>query len=484
MAESLWSTTGSSLEETAPTDRRIPRRTSEVSIRLACRALGEPAIAAMVVLVAISPVRAAVPQDEQQKLIAFDAASGDFFGQSVAIDGDTAVVGARRDDDGGSSSGSAYVYTRSGTTWTQQQKLVASDASASAGFGGSVAIDGDTIVIGANGDQGSGSAYVFTRSGTTWTQQQKLTAIEAAATDLFSWSVDVDGDTIAVGNPLDDDGGSGSGSVELFTRAGTVWTRQQELTASDPAADDEFGVSVAVDGDTAIVGAYLDDDVIEDSGSAYVFTRSGTTWTQSQKLTASDPANDAEFGIHVGIDGDTAVVGAYLDDTSVAGSGSAYVFVPSPADLSIVKSANVGVVPVSTSLTYTLTVTNNGPSPAADVSVTDPLPGVVTFVSASAGCSETGGTVTCTTASLANGANIQFTITVTAPGTGQIFSNSASVTSAVADPDSSDNTATAAVTAINPPSVPGLTTWGLGALALGLGALVLVARRRRAAPLR
>ena len=374
MAESLWSTTGSSLEETAPTDRRIPRRTSEVSSRLACRALGEPAIAALVVLVAISPVRAAVPQDEQQKLIAFDAASGDFFGQSVAIDGDTAVVGARRDDDGGSSSGSAYVYTRSGTTWTQQQKLVASDASASAGFGGSVAIDGDTIVIGANGDQGSGSAYVFTRS--------------------------------------------------------------------------------------------------------------GTTWTQSQKLTASDPANDAEFGIHVGIDGDTAVVGAYLDDTSVAGSGSAYVFVPSPADLSIVKSANVGVVPVSTSLTYTLTVTNNGPSPAADVSVTDPLPGVVTFVSASAGCSETGGTVTCTTASLANGANIQFTITVTAPGTGQIFSNSASVTSAVADPDSSDNTATAAVTTVNPPSVPGLTAWGLGVLALALGAPVLVARRRRAAPLR
>ena len=259
MAESLWSTTGSSLEETAPTDRRIPRRTSEVSIRLACRALGEPAIAAPVVLVAISPVRAAVPQDEQQKLIAFDAASGDFFGQSVVIDGDTAVVGARRDDDAGSSSGSAYVYTRSGTTWTQQQKLVASDASTSAGFGGSVAIDGDTIVIGANGDQGSGSAYVFTRSGTTWTQQQKLTAIEAAATDLFSWSVDVDGDTIAVGNPLDDDGGSGSGSVELFTRAGTVWTRQQELTASDPAADDEFGVSVAVDGDTAIVGASLDE---------------------------------------------------------------------------------------------------------------------------------------------------------------------------------------------------------------------------------
>ena len=154
----------------------------------------------------------------------------------------------------------------------------------------------------------------------------------------------------------------------------------------------------------------------------------------------------------------------------------------STVDLSIAKSPHLVLRTVSSNLTYTLTVTNNGPDAASSVTVTDTLPGAVTFVSASAGCSESGGTVTCTAASLANGASVSFTITVTAPGTpGQTFSNTAGVVTAVSfDPDTSDNSATAQITAVNPPGVPGLTTWSLGALAFGLGALVLVARRRRA----
>ena len=154
----------------------------------------------------------------------------------------------------------------------------------------------------------------------------------------------------------------------------------------------------------------------------------------------------------------------------------------STADLSIAKSPHLVLRTVSSNLTYTLTVTNNGPDAASSVTVTDTLPGAVTFVSASAGCSESGGTVTCTAASLANGASVQFTITVTAPGTpGTVFSNTAGVVTAASfDPDTSDNSATAQITAVNPPGVPGLTTWSLGALAFGLGALVLVARRRRA----
>ena len=152
------------------------------------------------------------------------------------------------------------------------------------------------------------------------------------------------------------------------------------------------------------------------------------------------------------------------------------------ADLSIAKSASSAFVAAAANPTYTITVTNGGPGTASDVTVTDTLPGAVAFVSASAGCSESGGTVTCTTASLANGANVQFTITVTAPGTGGFISNTASVTSSVAaDPTSSNDSVTLVTTVINPPSVPGLTTWGMAALALGLGALVLVARRRRAA---
>jgi hypothetical protein len=138
-----------------------------------------------------------------------------------------------------------------------------------------VSVDGDTALVGASGDDdagfSSGSAYVFTRSGTAWTQQAKLTAADAASGDQFGYAVSVDGDTALVGARFDDDAGSFSGSAYVFTRSGTVWTQQAKLTAADAAGGDEFGWSVSVDGDTALVGAYLDDDGGTDSGSAYVF---------------------------------------------------------------------------------------------------------------------------------------------------------------------------------------------------------------------
>ncbi|MSQ08671.1 MAG: hypothetical protein EXR44_05165, partial [Dehalococcoidia bacterium] len=204
-------------------------------------------------------------------------------------------------------------------TWTQQQKLTASDGAANDFFGYSVAVSGDTAVVGAWGDDSAkGSAYVFTRSGSTWTQQQKLTASDGAAIDYFGYSVAVSGDTAVVGAYGDD---SYKGSAYVFTRSGSTWTQQQKLTASDGAANDYFGGSVAVSGDTAVVGAYGDDS---EKGSAYVFTRSGSTWTQQQKLTASDGAANDFFGWSVAVSGDTAVVGARSDDSS---KGSAYMFV-------------------------------------------------------------------------------------------------------------------------------------------------------------
>jgi len=259
---------------------------------------------------------------QQAKLTASDAAAADFFGNSVAVSGDTIIVGALRDEDAGIESGSAYVFTRSGTTWTEQQKLTASDAAAFDFFGNSVAVSGDTIIVGAIADD-SGSAYVFTRSGTTWTEQQKLTASDAAGGDEFGASVAVSGDTAVVGANADADAGTDSGSAYVFTRSGTTWTEQQKLTASDAASGDFFGASVAVLGDTAVVGASGDDGL---SGSAYVFTRSGTTWTEQQKLTASDAAAGDRFGGSVAVLGDTAVVGAFNDDDAGNDSGSAYVF--------------------------------------------------------------------------------------------------------------------------------------------------------------
>jgi uncharacterized repeat protein (TIGR01451 family) len=270
----------------------------------------------------------------EQKVIAIDGASSDFFGLSVAISGDTAIVGAHGDNVGANTDqGSAYVFVRNGNTWSQQAKLTASDGAANDNFGISVAISGDTALIGAHADVGAnadqGSAYVFVRSGTIWTEQQKLTASDGAAVDQFGISVAISGDTALIGAYCDDVSvNADQGSAYVFTRSGTTWTQQTKLTASDGATNDNFGGSVAISGDTALIGAFL--DVVGanvDQGSAYVFVRSGTTWTEQQKLTALDGAATDRFGYSVSISGDTAVIGAYWDDVGANGNqGSAYVF--------------------------------------------------------------------------------------------------------------------------------------------------------------
>jgi hypothetical protein len=269
----------------------------------------------------------------QQKLTASDGFQGDGFGSSVSLDGDTAVIGAAYDNDLGSDSGSAYVFVRSGTTWVQQQKLTAGDGAAEDVFGENVSVEGDTAVASARWDddlgQRSGSAYVFVRSGTTWMQQQKLTASDGSAVDEFGSAVTLDGDTAAVGAHWDDETANQSGSVYVFVRSGTSWTEQQKLTASDGVTDGRFGDSVALDGHTLVVGASGDDDNGFQSGSVYVFVRSGTTWSLQQKLSPGDGAENADFGWSVSLDGDTLVVGALRDNALGDRSGSAYVFVRS-----------------------------------------------------------------------------------------------------------------------------------------------------------
>ncbi len=273
---------------------------------------------------------------EQQKLTASDGGLNDEFGVSVAISGDTVIIGTRFDDVGANvDQGSAYIFVRSGTVWTQQQKLTASDGGLVDNFGTGVAISGESVIVGSNGNDvgannNQGSAYIFARSGTVWTEQQKLTASDGLSNDQFGRSVSINGETAIVGVQLDDFGvNSAQGSAYIFIRNGTVWTEQQKLTAPDGAANDRFGISVAISGETAIVGANLDDiGANSDQGSAYIFVRSGTFWTQQQKLTASDGAGFDNFGNSVSINGDTAIVGAFGDDVGVNGSqGSAYVFV-------------------------------------------------------------------------------------------------------------------------------------------------------------
>ena len=259
----------------------------------------------------------------ETKLSPSDAMASEQFGWSVSIDGDTAVVGALGDDAPGSDSGSAYVYIRSGSGWVQQQKLTASDTAAGDRFGRSVAISGDTIVVGASDADASaidsGAAYIFVRSGSFWTQQQKLTPSDAAASTEFGWSVAISGDTAVVGTGDTD-------AAYVFVRSGGVWTQQAKLVGSDTTMGDEFGTSVSVSGDTALIGAIFDDDAGNASGSAYVFVRSGGAWSQQQKLTASDAATLGEFGSSVAISGDTALIGALGDDEGGSVSGAAYIF--------------------------------------------------------------------------------------------------------------------------------------------------------------
>ncbi|MEM7130359.1 MAG: SdrD B-like domain-containing protein [Chloroflexota bacterium] len=257
---------------------------------------------------------------EEQKLVPFDPASNDKYGIAVAVSGDTAVIGSFQDDDNGNGSGSVYIYLRSGATWTLEQKIVSSDGDSTDRFGNAVAIDGDTAVIGAYRQDPSGetgAAYVFTRSGSTWSEQQKLTASDAATGDQFGWAVAVSGDTAIIGA---DGENSGAGAAYVFTRSGSTWSEEQKLTASDGGGGDAFGLSVSVDGDTAIVGANGHN---ASAGAAYVFTRTGSTWTEQQKLTASDGAGNDLFGQSVSVSGDSALVGASGDESS---QGSAYIF--------------------------------------------------------------------------------------------------------------------------------------------------------------
>jgi hypothetical protein len=223
-------------------------------------------MAAVIVCFAFGPPQAEAGTAwlERQKLLASDGAAGDSFGSSVSISGDLAIVGAIDDCDKGYDSGSAYIFKRDGTTWVQQQKLLASDGAVGDLFGRSVSISGDLAIVGADGDDDkgshSGSAYIFRRDGTSWVQQQKLTASDGAAGNWFGWSVSISGDYAIVGAIDDDDKGSASGSAYIFGWDGTAWSQQQKLLASDGAAGDFFGHSVSISGHKIIVGADYDDD--------------------------------------------------------------------------------------------------------------------------------------------------------------------------------------------------------------------------------
>jgi len=277
---------------------------------------------------------------QQRKLCASDAEEDDHLGASVAFDGTTILAGAPDVQvDGTYSVGAAYVFSGGGSIWSEQAKLTAASGERvqDAGFGTSVAIDGNTALIGAPTSTGGasgttiGAAYVFTCSAGSWTERADLAffTTDRAVSDRFGGAVVLDGGTALVGALTASPGGvSHAGAVYAFTGSGSSWSLQSTLLASDKAESDAFGSALALDGDTALIGAFgANPDSVGYAGAAYAFTRSGEVWSQDSKLVAADKTAMSCLGYAVDLDGDTALVGAPLMEVDgKARAGGAYVF--------------------------------------------------------------------------------------------------------------------------------------------------------------
>ncbi|NND70657.1 MAG: T9SS type A sorting domain-containing protein [Rhodothermales bacterium] len=270
--------------------------------------------------------------DEEAILVASDRVAGENFGISVSLSGDRALIGAFYDDDFGFRSGSAYVFVRNGTSWTEEAKLLANDASANDHFGSAVSLQGDRALIGAFGGTGPtagpGAAYVFERVQGVWTQVEVLTASDGAGGDAFGAAVSLNGDRALVGAYSD---GVGEGSAYVFRFTGSAWVQEAKLEPDDGATNQQFGTSVALSDDRAIIGAENDSSVNFEQGSAYVFVRSEETWMQEIELAPDDGESGDNFGFSVGISDDRVIVGSQRHDGAGTNAGAAYVYLLSGA---------------------------------------------------------------------------------------------------------------------------------------------------------
>ena len=279
---------------------------------------------------------------EQARLTPSDD-NGGVFGESVAIDKDTIVIGSPmpRPTDL-NLVGAAYVFVRSGSIWTQQQKLTSPNFQSSdlASFGEAVAVNGDTVAVAQDYSQQRGTVHIFGRSNSVWTSQQALvspTAETETSRLLFGYSLSMSGDTLAVGAPEENNRDANiplAGAVYVFTRNDSTFALQKKLTAPDPGQYGNFGGSVSVSGDDLVVGAVYAPSM-NLPGAAYVFARSGSIWTGPQKLVSSDAEPKDAFGLSVAISGDRLIVGSPIscfsretssDPIIVSRPDAAYVF--------------------------------------------------------------------------------------------------------------------------------------------------------------
>jgi len=269
---------------------------------------------------------------EEAALVASDAAFEDKFGYSVSISGDIAVVGVLYDDDLGGSSGSAWVYRYdySDSNWAEESKLLASDGVGIDKFGRAVAVSGDVIIVGSASQSGAAYVFRYNTSEETWLEEAKLLPSDRDRQGLFGSAVSISNNVALIGAEGDHDLGLNAGAAYVFRFDcdDSSWTEETKLYASDGEQGDNYGISVSIYNNTAIVGAPNSDDFGSESGSAYIirYDESDSSWTEAAKLLPSFGDEEDIFGFDVSISGDLAVIGAHHDDEQGYWSGSAYIF--------------------------------------------------------------------------------------------------------------------------------------------------------------
>jgi len=452
---------------------------------------------------------------QQAKLTAPDATAGDVFGLSVAISGNTAAVGAPlRDLPGHENGGIAFVFVRdAGGNWTHQATMTPTFKvnAVSADFGRSIDLDGDTLVVGSPEHtefniftsevfNAAGKAWVYHREGTTWSLQGELVRNPPYYNVRLGQGVAISGDTIAVGAPFD----ISQGGAYIFTRSGGVWTQQARIpapTISHTSGVRMFGETIDLDGDTVLVGSTRDDGGGDNTGSAYVFERSGSTWTLKERLTrggntccrflgrqvalgantvlAATPDNtvflfnretagwtgafgfsaapNSIFGSAVDTQDDVLYIGAAGGDLpGLADAGKVYVYEAIPGtDVVAAIEGTPDPVHVGGAVTYTVGVRNAGPDSTTNVGITINLAPDVTYVGTNAtqelSCSHTAGVVTCSIASLAHDQIVTFAVYGSINYEGRTLNTTMTVTSDVFDRDTSNNTVLDATAVYSPP---------------------------------
>jgi hypothetical protein len=276
---------------------------------------------------------------EVKRLTASNAAAGDYFGNSVAVDGDQIVIGSESDDSAVVNGGAAYVYRRNFgglENWGQERILLPSNPEVADAFGFSVAIAGDVILAGTPYkdyvDAMTGSAYVFQESAYSWQESFPLTSNDIEVGDYFGFDLAIYGDTLVVGAVYEDQMGNSAGAAYVFQRnqnGPAQWGQVKKLVAQEPSPDDYFGASVAISGDVIVIGAWTEDTGANNAGAAYVFHQNEggpNNWGEVKRLVASNAAAGDGFGVDVAVSGDVILVGAFDKDLGVSDAGSAYIF--------------------------------------------------------------------------------------------------------------------------------------------------------------